>query len=105
MIWYHFPKPAHDQVRRKGTKMLIKFEASNELADSLKIQYGQRVASKAFYEAACDSIHLARELKNLKTQLQEANRIIAVQRQTLEGARAAAAQLLEKVAQGDLIDA
>lgn len=84
--------------------MLIKFEASDELADSLKIHYGQRVASKAFYEAARDSIHLARELKNLKTQLQEANRVIAVQRQTLEGARAAAAHLLEKVAQGDLID-
>lgn len=84
--------------------MLIKFESTEELANDLKLQYGQRVASKAFFDAAQDSLVLIRELRDLKAKLQDANRTIAVQRQTLEGARAAAAQLLEKVAQGDLIN-
>ncbi|WP_437882148.1 hypothetical protein [Pseudomonas sp. LRF_L74] len=84
--------------------MLIKFQADEGLASRMQIQYGQRVASKAFAMAAQDALGLASrnlELEDIVTaQKLEIRRLKAV----IEQARSAAAQLLEKTGQGDLID-
>ena len=84
--------------------MLIKFQADDQLVDTLKTQYGQSVGSKACLLAAEDAPKLLSEVRRLKDELAAARRLIAVQRRTLDGARSAAAHLLEKVAQGDLLD-
>ncbi|WP_139207463.1 hypothetical protein [Phytopseudomonas flavescens] len=84
--------------------MLIKFDADDALVDSLKIQYGQKVASKAFMAAAEDAPKLSAEVRCLKRDVQDRDREIAVLRQTLERARSAAAILLEACGQGDLLD-
>lgn len=84
--------------------MLIKFEASDDDVNLMKAFTGQAVGSKAFHRAALDALELSKELRDLRSQLSQAQRTIAVQRQTLESARSAAALLLEKVGQGDLID-
>ena len=104
MVWYHFPPRGSNLVNRSGTKMLIKFQADDLLVDTLKSQYGQSVGSKACFLAAEDAPKLLSEVRRLKAELADARQVISVQRQTLEGARAAAAHLLEKVAQGDLLD-
>lgn len=84
--------------------MLIKFEASDEDVALMKTFTGQSVGSKAFHRAALDALDLAKQLREANSKLADARRTIAVQRQTLEAARSAAAMLLEKVGQGDLID-
>lgn len=84
--------------------MLIKFDAPDALVDSLKIQYGQKVASKAFMAAAEDAPKLVAEVRCLKRDVQDRDREIAVLRQTLERARSAAAMLLEACGQGDLLN-
>lgn len=83
---------------------LIKFDVEEPVADSYKVQYGQRVASKAFYLAAMEAPKLAAEVRGLKRDVQDRDREIAVLRQTLERARSAAAMLLEACGQGDLLD-
>lgn len=83
---------------------LIKFDAPEALVDSLKIQYGQNVGSKAFMAAGEDAPKLAAEVRCLKRDVQDRDREIAVLRQTLERARSAAAMLLEACGQGDLLN-
>lgn len=84
--------------------MLIKFDATQEQADRLKAMYGQRVASKAFSMAADDAWQLSRKNQELHDVI-DAQRIEIRRLQgIIEQARAAAAQLLEKTGQGDLID-
>lgn len=84
--------------------MLIKFEAADEDVALMKAFAGEKTGSKAYEFAANEALKLSKEVRELKAQLTDARRTIAVQRQTLESARSAAALLLEKVGQGDLID-
>ncbi|TRX76709.1 hypothetical protein [Pseudomonas mangiferae] len=83
---------------------LIKFEVSEQEADALKIQYGQRVASKAFAMAAADAPQLSALVRGLRRDLADRDHEIAALRQTLERARSAAALLLEACGQGDLFE-
>lgn len=92
-------------MNRKGTKtMLIKFDADESLVDQLKMQYGQKVASKAFSAAAEDAPRLSALVRGLNRDVEDRDREIAVLRQTLERARSSAAQLLEACGQGDLLN-
>ena len=84
--------------------MLIKFDAEDALVDQLKIQYGQKVASKAFAMAAADAPKLSSLVRCLKRDVEDRDRQIAVLQQTIERARSAAALLLESCGQGDLLD-
>ncbi|MFG5861326.1 hypothetical protein [Metapseudomonas sp. CR1201] len=84
--------------------MLIKFDVDDALADRMKAQYGQKVASKAFHQAAIDSLDLAAQVRGLRRDVQDRDQEIAVLRQTLERARSAAALLLEACGQGDLLN-
>lgn len=84
--------------------MLIKFDAEEALVDQLKIQYGQKVASKAFAMAAADAPKLSSLVRCLKRDVEDRDRQIAVLQQTIERARSAAALLLESCGQGDLLD-
>lgn len=83
--------------------MLIKFHVDDELAERIKAIYGQRVASKAFLMAAVDAPQLyvtVDELTDLvATQKYEIQRL----KQVIEQARGAAAQLLERTGQSDLL--
>lgn len=104
MVWYHFPPRGTNLVERKGTKMLIKFEADQLLVDRLKMHSGERVASKAFLFAALDAPDLAAEIRDLRTLIESQKTEIRRLCNIIEQARASAAQLLEKTGQGDLID-
>lgn len=105
MVWYHFPPRGTNLVRKKGTKtMLIKFEIDEKMADRIKFQYGQKVASRAFSLAAVDALDLHAQLKHAQYELQKRDTEIRVLRQTLEGARSAAVHLLEACGQGDMFN-
>lgn len=84
--------------------MLIKFEIDEKMADRIKMQYGQKVASRAFSMAAIDALDLHAQLKHAQYELQKRDTEIRVLRQTLEGARSAAVHLLEACGQGDMFD-
>lgn len=83
--------------------MLIKFEADDGLAEALKAHYGQRVASKAFSAAADDALGLARSNQELHDVIDSQRIEIRRLQDIIERARSAAAQLLEKTSQGDLL--
>lgn len=82
--------------------MLIKFDADQSLADLLKAQYGQKVASKAFALAASDALELASEVRRLRHLVDTLTERNKAQAQLIEGARSVAALLLERVGQTDL---
>ncbi|WP_122669807.1 hypothetical protein [Pseudomonas viridiflava] len=85
--------------------MLVKIlDANPEFVEALKSQTGTTTASKAFAYAADRYQHLRCEIwdqavliESLTSDLAKANRVI-------EGARTAAALLLEKTGQLDLLD-
>jgi hypothetical protein len=104
MIWYHLPHRGTNLVKRKGTKMLIKFDAEQPMVDMLKMHSGQRVASKAYKQCAEDAPGLAEEVRRLRRQIEDLKQVIAVQKQTINRAADAARALLDHVAQGDLIN-
>jgi len=104
MVWYHFPPRGTNLVERKGTKMLIKFDVTTEEGDRLKMQYGQKVASKAFRMAASDAFELYRKNQELHEVIDSQRTKIRMLRHIIEQARSSAAQLLEKTSQGDLLD-
>lgn len=104
MVWYHFPPRGTNLVKRKGTKMLIKFDVTNEEGDRLKMHYGQKVASKAFRMAAFDAIDLHRKNQELHEVIDSQRTEIRRLRHIIEQARASAAQLLEKTGQSDLYE-
>lgn len=84
--------------------MLIKFEANDDLADALKAHYCQRVASKAFSMAAADALGLAQSNQELHDVIYSQRIEIRRLQGIIEQARGAAAQLLEKTGQGDLLN-
>lgn len=103
MIWYHFPSRGTHLVERKGTKMLVKFEVDSSEASLVQGYYGQKVASKAFRMAALDAIELHAETLRLRDVIDDQRIEIRRLQGIIEQARSAAALLLEKTAQGDLI--
>ncbi|TLX52746.1 hypothetical protein DN824_22070 [Stutzerimonas nosocomialis] len=84
--------------------MLIKFEADDQLVDRLKVQYGQKVAAKAFHAAAADAVDLFRKNQDLHDVIDAQRTEIRRLQRVIEQARSAAVQLFECTAQGDLID-
>ena len=104
MIWYHFPDRGTNLVKRKGTKMLIKFEVEGSEAALMQTQYGQKVASKAFKMAAFDAVDLSRVVRDQKNEITRLRQLLADQKQTIDRAADSARALLDHVAQGDLID-
>jgi len=104
MIWYHFPDRGTNLVERKGTKMLIKFDAEQPMVDILKMHTGQRVASKAYKIAAEDVPGLVEEVRQLRRQIADLRQVVAVQKQTIDRAADSARALLDHVAQGDLLN-
>lgn len=83
--------------------MLIKFNADEATADQLKAMYSQRVASKAFYMAASEAPKLYCEVDELRDVVQAQQLEIQRLKRIIEQARAAAAQLLERTGQSDLL--
>lgn len=84
--------------------MLIKFDVTNEEGDRLKMQYGQKVASKAFRMAAFDAFELYRKNQELHEVIDSQRTEIRRLRHIIEQARSSAAQLLEKTGQSDLYE-
>lgn len=82
--------------------MLVKFHVDDAQADLLMQYTGQRVASKAFLLSALSAPGLAVDLQCSRDEVARLRRIIARQQQVLDGARDAAALLVEASAQGDL---
>lgn len=101
MIWYHFPERGSNLVKRKGTKMLIKFDADQDMVDRLKLHTGERVASKAYKFAAEDVPDMAAEIRDLHRIVEDRNLEIRRLKAVIEQARSAAALLLEKTGQTD----
>jgi len=84
--------------------MLIKFEVEPGFADLLRVHYGQKTASKAFAAAASDAIPLYRQTQELRDVIEMQRLEIRRLQLIIEQARSAAALLLEKTSQGDLLD-
>lgn len=101
MIWYHFPDRGSNLVKRKGTNMLIKFDADQEMVDRLKMHTGERVASKAYKFAAEDVPDMAGQIRDLRRIVEDQKLEIRRLKAVIEQARSAAALLLEKTSQTD----
>ena len=84
--------------------MLIKFDVTDEEAALVKVFTGQNVGSKAYYQAATQALELSNLCRDQRETIRALERRIAVQQQTIERARSAAALLLEAAGQGDLLD-
>lgn len=105
LIWYHFPARGTNLVKRKGTKkMLIKFEVEDAEAFLIRTYYGQKVASKAFRMAALEAPELHKETLQLRDVIDDQRIEIRRLQGIIEQARSAAALLLEKTSQGDLLN-
>ena len=83
--------------------MLIKFHADDELAERIKAMYDQRVASKAFLMAAADAPQLYARVDELADLVEAQKYEIQRLKRVIEQARSAAAQLLERTGQSDLL--
>ncbi len=82
---------------------LIVRDFSDDLVDQLKSSTGIPTASKAVTQAAFAYIAQRDEISRLRSRISELETAVRVQRQVIEGARSAAAVLLEHTAQGDLL--
>ncbi|TEN50263.1 hypothetical protein IPC139_28825 [Pseudomonas aeruginosa] len=86
--------------------MLIKLpDFDDDLAERLKSRTGQNTGSKAVLRAAEEYLPLLLKLEHRDRQIAELEERLRVASQVIEGARSAAALLLEKTAQGDLLAA
>lgn len=81
---------------------LVKFTVDDAQADQVKKLTRHTVASKAYENAAHAAIALTVDLSDARAEIARLRRIIDRQQQVLEGARSAAALLLEVAGQGDL---
>lgn len=82
---------------------LIIREFPDDLVDVLKESTGAAAASKAVTTAAFAYVSQRDEIARLRLRVAELETALRVQRQVIEGARSAAAILLEHTAQGDLL--
>ncbi len=86
--------------------MLLKLpDFDDDLAERLKSRTCQNTGSKAVLRAAEESLPLLLKLEHRDRQIAELEERLRVASQVIEGARSAAALLLEKTAQGDLLAA
>lgn len=82
--------------------MLIKFESPDDFAETLKLSTRQNTASKAFQIAAAHYVQQLSEIARLRRKISDLDEECAVYRQTISGARDAAALLVERVSQSDM---
>lgn len=81
---------------------LVKFQADDELAAKMFAFTGERVASKAFADAARQALRLDADLRHARAEIAELKQQAQVYRQTLSSAREAAIRLVEAAGQGDM---
>lgn len=81
--------------------MLIKFEDDQSLADLLRAHYGEKTASKGYQRAAREVIAQHKEIRRLRGEVEALQERLLQRDQLIEGARSAAALLLEKTGQKD----
>lgn len=81
---------------------LVKFQADDELAAKMFAFTGERVASKAFADAARQALRLDAELRHARAEIAELKQQAKVYQQTLAAARDAAIQLADVASQGDM---
>lgn len=82
---------------------LIIRDFPDDLADALKTHFQTKAASKAVTDAAKGFIAQADQITRLRARVAELETAVRVQRDVIEGARAAASVLLDHTAQGDLL--
>ncbi|QEU03293.1 hypothetical protein [Pseudomonas oryzihabitans] len=82
--------------------MLIKFEDDQSVADLLRAHYGEKTASKGYQRAAREVIDQHKEIRRLRGQVEDLQQRLLQRDQLIEGARAAAALLLEKTGQKEI---
>ncbi len=82
--------------------MLIKFEDDQAVVDLLRAHYGEKTASKGYQRAAREVVDQHREIRRLRDQIRALEDRLLRRDQLIEGARAAAALLLEKTSQKDM---
>jgi hypothetical protein len=83
--------------------MLIKFEDDQSVADLLRAHYGEKTASKGYQRAAREVIAQHKEIRRLRGEVEALQERLLQRDQLIEGARSAAALLLEKTGQKDLL--
>ena len=84
--------------------MLIKLaDFDDALAEKLKAQTQQTTGSKAVLKAAEDYLPLLWKLSEQEKEIADLRRKLAAAAQVIEGARSAAALLLERTGQGELL--
>lgn len=85
--------------------MLIKItDADERFVEKLKTATGTATGSKAYVKAAADYDYLVKTVAWQKGEIARLEDMIRRRDQTIEGARSAAALLLEKTSQGDLLE-
>jgi len=82
---------------------LIVRDFPDDLVDMLKQTTNTVAASKAVTHACYAYVGQRDEISRLRSRITELETAVRVQRQVIEGARSAAAVLLEHTAQGDLL--
>lgn len=82
--------------------MLIKFEDDQSVADLLRAHYGEKTASKGYQRSAREVIDQHKEIRRLCGQVEDLQQRLLQRDQLIEGARAAAALLLEKTGQKEM---
>lgn len=82
--------------------MLVKLNPDDDMVEKLKHFTGQRVASKAYELAGKEYPDMIQRIYALEVQLQDLEEIILVQQSIIDGARDAAALLVERTSQKDL---
>jgi len=86
--------------------MLIKIlDADPDFVEELKTATGATTASKAYARAAASYAFLQHTIDALRKDNERYERQLQVKSQVIEQARSAAAALLDKTSQGDMIDA
>lgn len=85
--------------------MLVKLnDCPDDLVTDLKRLTGEATASKAVFRAAVEYERLLLELEQTRQSLDLQSLEVLRLREVIEGARSAAALLLERTGQGDLLD-
>lgn len=82
---------------------LIVRDFPDDLVDVLKTRTNSATASKAVTSACYQFVGLLDRVAEQRARIAELETALRVQRQVIEGARSAAALLLERTAQGDLL--
>ena len=84
--------------------MLVKLnDFDDDLAGRLRAKTGESTASKAVLTAANEYLPLLFKLELKEREIQQLREELLVASQVIEGARSAAALLLEKTSQGSLL--